>query len=146
MSDASFHWPAVNIGNKQQQPKPVGDAFEVFQDQLPGRKAGGTRAKGATAAGMSGTGLIKQTKPRTGIQDRCILAAAATTAAMQTHATVVGSAAEDEYACFWIARDFRRACCHFTCQGLLMNPREMCCMLAVLSIPYEKPLISISVL
>ena len=95
MSNVSFHWPAVNTGNKQQQPKLVGDAFEVFQDQLPGRKAGGTRAKGATAAGLPGTGLIKQTKPKAGIQNRCILAAAATTAAMQTHATVVGSAAED---------------------------------------------------
>ena len=65
----------MNIGNKQQQPKPMEDAFEVFQDQTQGKKAGGSRAKGAAAAGLPGTALLKQTKPKAGIQDHCSLAA-----------------------------------------------------------------------
>ena len=63
-----------STGNKQQQPKPVGDAFVVFQDQFQSQKGGGTRAKGATAAGLPKPGLIKQTKPKAGIHKQCSLA------------------------------------------------------------------------
>lgn len=52
-------------GNKQQQPKVVRDSFEVFQDQ--GKNTGGTRAKGATAAGLPGNDLLKQGKPKAGM-------------------------------------------------------------------------------
>ena len=54
-------------GKKQQQPKPVGDSFEVFQDRVQGKNTGGTRAKGTTAAGLPGAGLLRQTKPKAGI-------------------------------------------------------------------------------
>lgn len=60
-----FHIDSWYTGNKQ--PKVVRDSFEVFQDQ--GKKTGGTRAKGATAAGLPGTGLLKQGKPRAGMAD-----------------------------------------------------------------------------
>lgn len=92
-------------GNKQQQPKPVGDAFEVFQDQFQGKKAGGSRVKGATAAGLPKTGLIKQTKPKAGVQNRCSLTGLVHKAPMQIHSRVIERADEGAAWVFQNAKD-----------------------------------------
>lgn len=57
----------LDTGVKGQPRNPAGDAFEVYQDDMKGRKQAGPRAQGIAGAQQASLGHAKQGKPRAGV-------------------------------------------------------------------------------